>query len=204
MALLCVHSTSVTNCQNLLPFSAKPATFLSKTFTKYSQWYTSFWQFPWRNYFLQISGEQFSIENTFKIFDWKKTANLSSVIEKANNIEGKGNKAKKEYSRQIAENFNGSAFQIRQFYNVRKSRKISPYKQMIAIKRQLKFLNRNAVSAWKTTCKNLRKIIRSNVWDAEIGCTYSLLHSMKNASTAVESCSERKSARFRSGSRKFR
>ena len=25
MALLCVHSTSVTNCQNLLPFSAKPS-----------------------------------------------------------------------------------------------------------------------------------------------------------------------------------
>ena len=44
----------------------------------------------------------------------------------------------------------------------------------------------------------------SKVWAAETGCTRSGLHTKTNAPTAVESYCERKTARCKRGSRKFR
>jgi hypothetical protein len=71
------------------------------------------------------------------------------------------------------------------------------------IKRQLKVLKINAVRAGKTTCKQLRKMTGSNVRVTESGCTRSVLHTKTNASTVVESYSEKKTARCRRGCRIF-
>jgi len=75
--------------------------------------------------------------------------------------------------------------------------------QLFIMQRQLKFLNRSAVSASKPTCKQMKKMTVSNAWAAETGCTSSFLHTKTNTSTTVESYSYRETARWRRGSRKF-
>jgi hypothetical protein len=62
MVVVYVNSTSVANSQNALPASAE------RIFINYSQYYTYFLHFPWRNYFFQTFEYQPNTENTEKIF----------------------------------------------------------------------------------------------------------------------------------------
>jgi hypothetical protein len=63
------------------------------------------------------------------------------------------------------------------------------------VKPHLKIPKINAVSAEKTTCKQLREMTGSNVLAADTGCTFYVLHT-KNVSTAVEGYCERKTAKW--------
>jgi hypothetical protein len=94
MALVCVPSTSVTKF-------LKCATYLSRTFIKYSEYYNTFWQFLWKKtYFLQaLEEDKSSGENAEKIIN-QKMATLFFVTGEANDIEGnrknqKGNKSRR-------------------------------------------------------------------------------------------------------------
>ena len=61
MAVVYVNTTSATNSQNALP------ALVDGTFINYSQYYTYFVHFPWRNYFFQTFECQPNTENTEKI-----------------------------------------------------------------------------------------------------------------------------------------
>jgi hypothetical protein len=77
-------------------------------------------------------------------------------------------------------------------------------KEKIIIKRPLKILTpTNAVSAGKTTFEQQRKMTGSSLCVAETGYMSPALRTKTNASTAAESCCERKIARSRSESSKF-
>ena len=76
--------------------------------------------------------------------------------------------------------------------------------QSLIINTRLKILKGNGVSAWKITCRQLRKIAGSNERAAETGCRGSVLHAKTNESTVVESYRERKTTRPTRWSRKFR
>jgi hypothetical protein len=54
------------------------------------------------------------------------------------------------------------------------------------MQRQLKFLKGSAVSAGKTTCKQVTKMTSSNTWAAEAGCTSSFLHTKAKTSATIE------------------
>ena len=67
---------------------SKCATYLSRTFIKYCGYYTSFWHFSWRNYFLQAFENQSSTEIPRKP-SIEKIATPFLIVEEANNIEEK-------------------------------------------------------------------------------------------------------------------
>lgn len=81
---------------------------------------------------------------------------------------------------------------VLQVYNVRKCIKSSQQERISVIKRCLKILKGNAVSAGKTTCTHLRKMTRSIIRAAETVCIISVLRTKPNASTAVKSYCQRK------------
>jgi len=66
----------------------------------------------------------------------------------------------------------------------------------IHTQKQLKFLKRNVVGSGKIMCIQLRKMTGSNVRDAETDFISSVLHTNRNASTAVEGFCRRKPSRM--------
>jgi hypothetical protein len=126
------------------------------------------------------------------MFNFRKTTLFPT--EEANNTKQKRkiqeeNKVKEQ--RKIGKRNHSQCFRSTRSGNLKKK----SYETTVFInKRHLKVLTRSAVRAGKTTCKQLWKMAGSNVCAAEIACTGSVLHTKTNASTAVESHCERRTA----------
>jgi hypothetical protein len=173
-------------------------TYLSRTFVTYSEYYIAFWPFPWEvtpSRLLEICPVR-KILRKYSISETQLFCSHWRSEEKRKNREG--NKVKEQRKIESVSSPNTSGLQRQKMQEKNSSKKI------FIIKRHLKIPTWNAERDWKTTCKQLRTMTGSNVWVAETDCRSSVLHTKTNASTAVESYWERKTAICRRGCRIFR
>ena len=59
---------------------AKCVSYLSRNFIKYSEYFTSFWHLPWKNYCFRTLVDQSSTEDTDKTFNFNKAASEQAAI----------------------------------------------------------------------------------------------------------------------------
>ena len=126
----------------------------------------------------------------YRQYSIEKTTNFTFVTEEVNNSK---EKRKRQCENKVKEQINRKCKQPQFFLFTRsENEENSSIQTDIHNQGWGEILKRNAASAGKTTCNQLRRITGPNVWAAETGCTNSLLLSKTNASTAIENYRERK------------